>query len=217
MPLLTRAPSLIGLALAAMFTSGLGAGLLLQRHDAQEGFQQEASRIAEVLRIEPGDEVGDIRAGSGRWSVDLARRVGPEGHVFATAGPQPAHELMATVAASGLDNLTVITRTPGESPRLPLGCCRAILLRLVYSDLRRERPAFLSNLARVLRPGGLVAVIDVHPDSPAAPPRGTLSLPAVIQEFTGAGFTLEARYERWFGNTYCAVFRRGDAPGPVGQ
>jgi predicted methyltransferase len=205
-----RAAMFVAGALAVVFGAGLGAGWLLERYDAGVGFSREADRIAEVLGLRPGQSVGDIRAGTGRWTVDMARRVGPDGHVFATAGPSPAHVLMATVAASGLDNVTVITRTPGETPRLPLACCDAILLRRVYSDLQRERPGFLESLRRVAIPGGLVAVIDFHPDAPTGPPRHTLPRRDVIAEFTAGGFTLVEDHERWFGNTYCVVFRRDD-------
>jgi ubiquinone/menaquinone biosynthesis C-methylase UbiE len=194
-----------------MFASGLGAGLLLQQYDAGIGFAREAERIADVLELAPGDSVGDIRAGTGRWTVDMARRVGSEGQAFATVGPDPAHVLMSTVADSGLDNITVVTRTPGDSPRLPIGCCDAVLLRLVYSDLQRERPGFLQSLWRVTKPGGLVAVIEFHPDAPTGPPRDTLPRREVIAEFTAGGFTLVQDHERWFGNTYCEVFRRDDS------
>jgi len=200
---------MIAAALTIVFSTGLGAGWLLQRFDSNVGFQREADRIAEVLALSPGKTAGDIRAGTGRWTVDMARRVGPEGQAFATVGPDPAHVLMATVAASGLDNVTVITRTPGDAPRLPLACCDAVLLRFVYSDLQRERPGFLQNVYRVTKPGGLVAVIDTHPDAPTGPPRDTLPRREVIAEFTAAGFTLVQDHERWFGNTYCVVFRRG--------
>jgi len=208
-PLDGRVVPIVGAALAVVFSAGLGAGWLLERFDAGVGFQREADRIATVLELLPGKSVGDIRAGTGRWTVDMARRVGSEGQAFATVGPDPAHVLMATVAASGLDNITVITRTPGDAPRLPIACCDAVLLRLVYSDLRRERPGFLQNLRRVTKPGGLVAVIDFHPDAPTGPPRDTLPRRAVIGEFTAAGFTLVQDHERWFGNTYCEIFRRG--------
>jgi SAM-dependent methyltransferase len=207
-----RAVLFVAGALALVFSTGLGAGLLLERYDAGIGFSQEADRIAEVLELAPGKSVGDIRAGSGRWTVDMARRVGAEGQAFATAGPAPAHLLMATVAASGLDNVTVITRTPGDAPRLPLSCCDAVLLRRVYSDLERERPGFLQNLRRVTKPGALVAVIEFHPDAPTGPPRDTLPRREVIAEFTAAGFTLVTDHERWFGNSYCVVFRRDAAP-----
>jgi SAM-dependent methyltransferase len=198
----------VAAALVLVFTAGLGAGWLLQRYDAGIGFAREASRIADILQLAPGKSVGDIRAGTGRWTVDMARRVGPEGHAFATAGPDPAYVLMGTVASSSLDNVTVITRTPGDAPRLPLDCCDAVLLRLVYSDLQRERAGFLANLKKVTKPGGLVAVIDLHPDAPTGPPRNTLPRRAVIEEFTTAGFVVVHDFERWFGNAYCVVFRR---------
>lgn len=200
--------AIVATALASLFSAGLGAGWLLQRYDAAIGFDREADRIATVLALAPGKVVGDIRAGTGRWTVDMARRVGPDGQAFATVGPNPAHVLMATVASSGLDNITVITRMPGDLPRLPIACCDAVLLRMVYSDLRRERAGFLQNLQRVTKPGALVAVIDFHPDAPTAPPRNTLPRRDVIAEFTASGFTQVHDYERWFGNTYCLVFRR---------
>jgi hypothetical protein len=78
----------------------------------------------------------------------------------------------------------------------------------VYSDLQRERPGFLQNLGRITKPGGLVAVIEFHPDAPTGPPRDALPRREVIAEFTAAGFTLVQDHERWFGNTYCEVFRR---------
>lgn len=204
-----RATLMVALGLAVVFSAGLGAGWLLQRYDADVGFAREADRIAQALELAPGKNVGDIRAGTGRWTVDMARRVGPEGQAFATVGPNAAHVLMATVADSGLDNVTVITRTPGDLPRLPLDCCDAVLLRRVYTALVRERPGFLNNIRRVTRPGALVAVIEFHPDAPTGPPRPTLPRREVIAEFTAAGFALVQDHERWFGNTYCVVFRRG--------
>jgi hypothetical protein len=60
----------------------------------------------------------------------------------------------------------------------------------------------------VTKPGGLVTVIDSHPDAPTGPTRGTLPRFEVISEFTASGFTLVRDEERWFGNNYCVVFRR---------
>jgi ubiquinone/menaquinone biosynthesis C-methylase UbiE len=198
-------------ALALVCTTGLGAGWLLQRYDRNQGFRREADRIAEVLALRPGMTAGDIRAGLGAWTVDMARRVAPDGEVFATSGPHPAHNLLETVAASGLDNITVITRTPGESPRLPLDCCDAVLMRFVYSDLRIERPALLSALNRIVRPDGRLAVIEANPVGPVGPGRQTLARAAVIDELTHNGFELVADFEHWFGNTYCVVFKRARA------
>ena len=81
-----RITALITAAIGAILATGLFAGRFLESYDATIWFELEAERIATVLDVAPGDAVGDIRAGTGRWSVDLARRVGPEGEIFATTG-----------------------------------------------------------------------------------------------------------------------------------
>ena len=63
-------------ALSVIAVFGLAAGSMLASYDDSIGFADEADRIADVLEIEPGMSVGDVRAGTGRWSVDLAQRIG---------------------------------------------------------------------------------------------------------------------------------------------
>jgi predicted methyltransferase len=198
-----------------IFGAGLLAGWELQRYDAERGFRAEAERIAEVLRLQPGINVGDIRAGTGRWTVAMARRVGPSGQVYATVGPNPAHELLQTVAAGGVDNVSVITRTPGASPRLPLGCCEAILVRAVYHDFT-DRHTLLTSLGQNLKPGGFLAIIDFDEGTPEHAGGHGIPRRTVLSEVTGAGFELRETYAHWSGNAYCLVFRRreGEAPNP---
>ena len=82
-------------AMVVILAAGMGSGWMLRQYNDTLGFDAEATRIAEVLQIEPGDNVGDIRAGSGKWSVDLARRVGSSGQVYATVGPNPHIEMLS--------------------------------------------------------------------------------------------------------------------------
>ena len=224
-----RTGGLVIAVLGLIFGAGLLAGWELQRYDAERGFRAEAGRIAEVLRLQPGINVGDIRAGRGRWTVDMARRVGPSGQVYATVGPNPAHELLQTVAAGGqaaeeraltvaaggVDNVSVITRTPGASPRLPLGCCEAILVRAVYHDFT-DRHTLLTSLGQNLKPGGFLAIIDFDEGTPEHAGGHGIPRRTVLSEVTRAGFELRETYAHWSGNAYCLVFRRreGAAPNP---
>ena len=196
--------ALVGSSLVAILALGLLAGSMLETYDENIGFAGEADRIAEVLQIRPGMSVGDVRAGTGKWSVDLARRVGPEGMVYATVGPDPPHVIYETVAEAGVENVTVIVRTPGNAPRLPIECCDAILVRFVYRHFE-DRKRIAHNLMLTMKPGGLLAVIDWQAGAPAgtAVPKET-----AIEEITGQGFELVQTIDDWAPNVYCLVFRK---------
>jgi len=202
-----RKGTLVASVVLAIFGAGLLSGWLLLRYDEDRGFLAEAERIASVLCLTPGINVGDVRAGSGRWTVAMARRVGPSGQVYATVGPNPAHELLATVAAAGIDNVSVITRTPGAAPRLPLGCCEAVLVRAVYHEFA-DRGTLLTSLRRNLKPGGLLAIIDFDEGTPEHAAGHGIARGTVVAETTAAGFELHEMIADWSGNAFCVVFRQ---------
>ena len=197
--------------MVAILCTGLLTGWLLQRYDETLGFSREADRIAEVLGVKPGMVIGDVRAGSGRWSVDLARRVGDEGHVYATAGPTPVHVLFETVAEAAVDNVTVITKTPGETGGLPTNCCDAVLLRVVYHDFE-DHPTFANTLYGDVEPGGLLAIIDFNEGTDEFASGHGISIKDAIGEITSVGFQLESTIEDWEGSAYCLIFRKPVTP-----
>lgn len=203
-------------AVAVTLSAGVGGGVFLERYDEERGFQLEADLIAQVLDLKPGMEVGDVRAGSGKWTVDIARRVGQSGQVYATAGPNPPHHIYQAVAQAALDNVTVITRTPGPATgRLPYDCCDAVLVRAVFHEFRENRSLILPNLFRSLRPGGRLAVIDFDEGTPEHESGHGISRVTVINEMTRVGFEVERVIDDWAGNAYCVVFRRPvEATGP---
>ena len=103
---LTRLTSVrVAAAFLVILGTGLAGGWLLLQYDQGLGFDEEADRIAEVLRLRPGLIVADVRAGSGGWTVDMARRVGASGRIFATVSPNnPAHEIFQTLAEAEIRN-----------------------------------------------------------------------------------------------------------------
>ena len=208
---LLRKGVLVVAVVLAIFGAGLLSGWVLQRYDRDRGFLAEADRIASVLRLRPGINVGDIRAGSGRWSVDMARRVGPSGQVYATVGPNPAHELLQTVAEAAVDNVSVITKTPGNAPRLPLGCCEAVLVRAVYHEFA-DRATLLNSLRRNLKPGGLLAIIDFDEGTPEHAAGHGIARGIVMAEVSGSGFERAETIASWSGNAYCLLFRQPESP-----
>ncbi len=207
-----RTTALVTAAIGVTLATGVIAGRFLESYDANVWFEIEADRIAEVLQVGPGTAVADVRAGTGRWSVNLAARVGPEGIIYATAGPTPAHVLFQTVADADVDNVSVITRAPGDNSRLPPGCCDAVLLRHVYRNFA-DRARLLETLLQSARPGARLAIIEFLDSGQTSPGLQTNRVaPAlIIEEVRAAGFEMVEMIDDWSANTFCVVFRRPTA------
>src|SRR5712692_3907691 len=73
-------PKLAGLVLVVAAASGW----LIATRVTATGVRQEAAKLAEVLGLRTGNHVADIGAGKGSLAFEVARLVGPTGHVFAT-------------------------------------------------------------------------------------------------------------------------------------
>ena len=196
-------------------------GLLIAVCANARATAEEADRIAEVLELGPGMKVADVGAGSGEWSEELARKVGESGRVYATeVDEDDVEDLREHLADVGLENVDPVLGDQHETG-LPADCCDAILLRLVYHHFT-EPPRMRASLRRALRPGGLLAVIDLPPQEgwrnlPGVPDRGGHGIPPalLIAEMTAAGFEMVARYDDWDEDEehYCVIFRRPEARG----
>lgn len=178
----------------------------------------EAEQIALVLGLEPGMQVADVGAGDGEWTEEIAQRVGPLGQVFSTEVTEDnVEEIRERIGGAGLDNVTVILG--GETATgLKENCCEAILLRRVYHHF--THPAELrADLRRALRPGGVIAVIELPPqtswsDLEGVPDRGGhgISPEDLVAEMTREGLFEPVRtYDTWPEDrdidNYCVVFK----------
>jgi ubiquinone/menaquinone biosynthesis C-methylase UbiE len=171
----------------------------------------EMPRLQEALGLKTGMRVADVGAGRGQLTLALAAAVGPTGHVFSSEiDPARITALREKVAQAGLGNVTVVEAKASESG-LPAGCCGAIVLRRVYHHVT-DPAATNASLLRALRPGGVLAVIDIPPPLFFLK-RSTLGIAPqiVIDEVKASGFELLQLRTDWPGRgpleTYCALFR----------
>ncbi|NOT43090.1 MAG: class I SAM-dependent methyltransferase [Acidobacteria bacterium] len=123
---------------------------------------QQPDQIMDTLGVADGAKVADIGAGAGWFTIRLARRVGPNGVVYAQdVQPQMLVAIRRRVAREGLQN--VETRLgEGSSPNLPMGALDAVLVVDVYPEVE-DRVTFLSNLALSLTPGGRIGIVNYKP------------------------------------------------------
>jgi SAM-dependent methyltransferase len=177
----------------------------------------EARRLLQVLSIAPGQQVAEIGAGSGRLTVALARAVGPAGRVFASdLNPARRVDIRARAASAGVSNVSVLDGAPADTT-LPDGCCDAIVMRAVYHHIQ-DPNRFVASVARALRPGGRVAVIDFdpgtlwlhggRPDGSRRPGHGVARGDA-IGEFEAAGFIVRQQDADWSRPLWLVVFAPG--------
>ena len=189
-------------------------------------FEAEAVRLAEVLALDPGMNVGEIGAGSGEMSMRMAQHVGPTGHVFVNElDAERLGEIREIVAEAAAQNITVIEGSVDDT-HLPEACCDAIYMRRVYHHLT-DPQEINASLFRALRPGGRLAVIDFEPDQAiffvrwfagrpegVSKDRGGHGVPGriVSEELAEAGFQQEQVIADWSGAPFfphfCVLFRK---------
>jgi len=158
------------------------------------GFDTEVGEIAALLKLEPGTQVADVGAGSGEFGVALAARVGERGHVYIQEiDEDELRAIRERVSGSGLSNVSVVEGRPDDT-MLPDGCCDAILLRYVYHHVT-EREAMLASFRRVVRPGGLILVIERGETGGHGVPSDE-----IIADWTAQGFRVVDRQVGWGGH-----------------
>lgn len=170
----------------------------------------EAQAVMDAAGVTRGMTVADIGAGEGYYTVRLARRVGPDGHVTAQDIMTEVVEALARrVRRLGLGNVDVRRGTP-DDPELPRGRFDRILMVHMYHEIE-EPYAFLWNLRPALKPGGEVVVADaLRPiEQHGTPPR------LLACEFARVGYRLIGLERKPATGGYVARFRaEGPRPAP---
>ena len=167
----------------------------------------EADRVMQLLGVGPGTAVADVGAGSGYYTVRLARRVGPDGRVYAEdIVLEYLERLAARVRRERLGNVTLARGEPHD-PRLPPGSVDLALLVHMYHEV--EQPfGLLWNLRPALRPNGKVAIVDA--DRPTAR-HGTP--PSLLRcELAAVGYRETAFFDLGRAGGYLAVFEPPNTP-----
>ncbi len=151
---------------------------------------QKPDQIMDALQIADGSKVADVGAGAGWFTIQLARRVGPNGVVYAQdIQRQMLEAIKRRVGREGLQN--VQTRLAiGNDPNLPAQALDALLVVDTYFEVDAgNRVSYLRNLARALRPNGRIGIVNYKPGrgGPGPPPRERLESALVEENARAAG------------------------------
>jgi ubiquinone/menaquinone biosynthesis C-methylase UbiE len=207
MPATPRLPVLFLLSIAATFAQSKDqpkshADHMEHRFDAAESAKsfddpardawQLPDRVIAALNLKPGQVVADIGAGTGYFSVRLAKSP-PAPKVYAVdIEPSMVTYLQERAARENLPNIVAV-RASAASPNLPEPVDLVLIVDTYHHIGNRE--AYFRGLAKSLKPGGRVAIIDFKPDSPEGPPKEfRFPLEKFQSEMAAAGYKLAARH-----------------------
>jgi ubiquinone/menaquinone biosynthesis C-methylase UbiE len=168
----------------------------------------EPERLARSLHVVPGQTIADIGAGDGALAAAMAARVGPGGVVYATELSSDRRQAIAArVSMAGIPNVRIV-EAAADATRLPDACCDAVYLRTVFHHIE-DRQAFARSLAKAVRPGGRLAIIDFAPGGLwlLGADHG-VSAGEVVEVCRQAGLTMVEQTMDWGGGTYLVVFER---------
>ena len=125
--------------------------------------QREASRKS--LRASSGESILDLGSGPGFLACEIAEEVGETGRVFAVDISSDMNSISARrAAAAGLSDRIEISQGDATALTFPDAVFDAAVSTQVIEYLA-DPDAALGELARVLRPGGRLVLIDTDFDS----------------------------------------------------
>lgn len=183
---------------------------LLEAPDRDEW--QRPHQILDALGVAEASVVADVGAGSGWFTVRLARRVGPNGLVYAQdVQPEMLAAISRRVQREGLANVrTRLGR--GSDPYLPADTFDAVLIVDVVHEIE-DRVTLFSNLRRALKPDGSIGVVDFRPGSSGPGPDAAerMAPEGIEAEAARAGLVLKRR-EAFLPFQYFLIFGRPPAP-----
>jgi ubiquinone/menaquinone biosynthesis C-methylase UbiE len=175
-------------------TMGVAGAGWLERPERED--EEAPSKALDELGLKPGMVVADIGAGSGYYSVRMAKRVGATGRVYATDIQQGMLDIIdRRIRAEHLDNITTVLGG-FDDPRLPANSLDLAIMVDVYHELQSPQ-AFLQKLRGTLKPGGRLVLLEFRKEDPNIPILQVhkMSVAEVKMELEAEGFALEKTIE----------------------
>jgi len=145
---------------------GVAGAPWLDRREREE--EENPDLAMRLLRIARGSTAADLGAGSGYFTVRLAKAVGTSGKVYAVDIQQGMLDLLQTrVAKERLTNVVPVLGAV-DDPRLPDESVDLVIMVDVYHELSLPQTT-LAHVRRALKPGGRLVLLEYRAEDPDVP------------------------------------------------
>jgi SAM-dependent methyltransferase len=183
---------LTGRRIAGVMGPGGADWLDRREREAEENLEGALNAID----IKPGMTVAEVGAGTGYVALRMAKRVGPDGRVYANdLQPEMLDKLRQNAAKAGLANVQTVLG--GETdPKLPAGRMDLIILVDVYHEFSQPQK-MLQGIRAALKPDGRLVLLEYRKEDPNIPirPEHKMSVAEAKTEVEAEGFHMNSPIE----------------------
>lgn len=185
---------------------GVGGAGWLERPERES--EEAPGKAIAALNLKKGMVVADVGAGTGYFSIRLARRVGPTGKVYANdLQPEMLAQLGANAARAGVTNIEPVLGTETD-PKLPRDAVDLVLLVDVYHEFSRPQE-MLRRIREALKPDGRLVLLEYRKEDPSVPirPEHKMSVAEARTEVQAEGYQLD-RVVETLPRQHIIIFRK---------
>jgi SAM-dependent methyltransferase len=150
---------------------------------------QKPAKVIDALQLKPGEVVADIGAGTGYFTVRLAKSPASPKVYAVDIEPSMVAYVKQRATREGLKNVVAV-QAGADRTNLP----EPVDLVLVVDTYHHipNRVAYFMALKDRMKPGARLAIVDFRKDSPSGPPPEFRFTPEQIsEELANAGFALQ--------------------------
>jgi ubiquinone/menaquinone biosynthesis C-methylase UbiE len=157
--------------------------------------EEQPDRVIDAMQLKPTDVVADIGAGTGYFSIRIARKV-PQGQVIGEdIQPEMIALMKENIANAGLSNVHPLLGTT-EDPHLPPRSVDKVLMVDAYHEFDMPKEMML-GIIKGLKPDGQVVFVEYRGEDPSVPilPHHKMTIAQLSAEMNAVGLHLVRQYE----------------------
>ena len=151
--------------------------------------RQPPDTVLKTIGIKPGMIIGEVGAGRGRYTVQIASRIIPSGRIYANDINQDALKFLEKRCTDlGLTNVKTVLGSVTE-PKLPQAALDMVIMVNVVHCL--EKPVeLMKNISRSLKPEGMIVIVEGNLDKAPSAAGEWYARSKLLKIYKDAGYAL---------------------------